>query len=83
MNQINTQKAQESEESKKSNAGSKEFNEICSADTFQNLLKADLHMHSGEDKLDRVPYSAKTFIDKLHDNKFDVISFSFHDQAFY
>lgn len=55
---------------------------ICLEDTNSGL-KTDLHMHTKEDKLDRVPYSGKDLIDKLSEKGFEVISFSFHDQAFY
>ena len=47
------------------------------------MLKAQLHIHSKEDKVDTLDYSAKEVIDKAVKLKFDVISFTFHDYLFY
>lgn len=41
-------------------------------------LKADLHIHTAEDPLDRVRYSAKELISKAADEGFDVISITNH-----
>jgi predicted metal-dependent phosphoesterase TrpH len=46
----------------------------------QRPLKADLHLHTAEDPLDRVRYSAKELISKAADANFDVISITNHHQ---
>ena len=46
----------------------------------QRPLKADLHLHTAEDPLDRVRYSAKELISKAADENFDVISITNHHQ---
>ncbi len=46
------------------------------------MLKADMHMHSREDKRDVVDYTAKELIDRLASLNFNVMSFTFHDQSF-
>jgi len=43
-------------------------------------LKADLHLHTAEDPLDRVRYTAKELISKAADQDFDVISITNHHQ---
>ena len=43
-------------------------------------LKADLHLHTAEDPLDRVRYTAKELISKAAHEKFDVISITNHHQ---
>jgi len=43
-------------------------------------LKADLHLHTAEDPLDRVRYTAKELISKAADQGFDVISITNHHQ---
>jgi hypothetical protein len=43
-------------------------------------LKADLHLHTAEDPLDRVRYTAKELILKAADQGFDVISITNHQQ---
>ncbi len=43
-------------------------------------LKADLHLHTAEDPLDRVRYTAKELISKAADDDFDVISITNHNQ---
>src|SRR4030042_1574725 len=43
-------------------------------------LKADLHLHTAEDPLDRVRYTAKELISKAADERFDVISITNHHQ---
>ena len=43
-------------------------------------LKADLHLHTAEDPLDRVRYTAKELISKAADEGFDVISITNHHQ---
>ncbi|MGE5254902.1 MAG: hypothetical protein ACM3N7_13120, partial [Planctomycetaceae bacterium] len=44
-------------------------------------LKADLHLHTAEDPLDRVRYTAKELIAKAADECFDVISITNHQQV--
>jgi hypothetical protein len=44
------------------------------------LLKADLHLHTAEDPLDDVRYTAKELITKAADEGFDVISITNHHQ---
>lgn len=46
------------------------------------MLKADMHMHSKEDKKDMVGYTAKELVDHLASLNFDVMAFTFHDQSF-
>ncbi len=41
-------------------------------------LKVDLHLHTAEDPLDRVTYSAEELIDRASDEGFDVISITNH-----
>jgi hypothetical protein len=43
-------------------------------------LKADLHLHTAEDPLDRVRYTANELISKAADEGFDVISITNHHQ---
>lgn len=43
------------------------------------MLKVDLHIHSKEDKIDDIGYSAKQIIDKAARLKFDVLAFTLHD----
>ncbi len=43
-------------------------------------LKVDLHLHTAEDPLDRVNYSAEELIDKAADEGFDVISITNHNR---
>ena len=43
-------------------------------------LKTDLHLHTAEDPLDRVRYTAKELISKAAKEKFDVISITNHHQ---
>lgn len=47
------------------------------------MLKAQLHIHSKEDKRDHLNYTAKDVIDKASKLGFNVISFTFHDVLFY
>jgi len=46
----------------------------------QRPLKADLHLHTAEDPLDRVRYTAKELISKAADQNYDVISITNHHQ---
>lgn len=41
-------------------------------------LKVDLHIHTGEDPLDRVPYSAYEMIQKAFEEGFDVLAITNH-----
>jgi len=43
-------------------------------------LKADLHLHTAEDPLDRVRYTARELISKAADESFDVISITNHNR---
>jgi predicted metal-dependent phosphoesterase TrpH len=43
-------------------------------------LKTDLHLHTAEDPLDRIRYTAKELISKAADEGFEVISITNHDQ---
>jgi hypothetical protein len=43
-------------------------------------LKADLHLHTAEDPLDRVRYTAKDLISKAADEGFDAISITNHNR---
>ena len=47
------------------------------------MLKAQLHIHSGEDPQDGLHYKAKDVIDMAKKLNFDVISFTFHNTLFY
>ena len=44
-------------------------------------LKADLHLHTAEDPLDRIRYTAKDLISKAAEEGFDVISITNHHQV--
>jgi hypothetical protein len=44
-------------------------------------LKADLHLHTAEDPLDRIRYTAKELISKAADEHFDVISITNHHRV--
>lgn len=44
-------------------------------------LKADFHLHTGEDPLDRVRYTGKDLISKAADEGFDVISITNHHRV--
>lgn len=44
-------------------------------------LKCDFHMHSGEDQLDFITYSARDLIEKAAALRFDVLAFTFHGQV--
>jgi predicted metal-dependent phosphoesterase TrpH len=43
-------------------------------------LKADLHLHTADDPLDRIRHTAKELISKAADENFDVISITNHQQ---
>ena len=48
------------------------------------MLKAQLHSHSMEDRMDGcLKYSAKGLIDDVTSKGFEVLAFTFHDQFFY
>lgn len=47
------------------------------------MLKADLHLHAGEDAVDNISYSAIQLIDEAKRRKFDVLSFTFHYRVFF
>jgi predicted metal-dependent phosphoesterase TrpH len=49
-------------------------------ETLKKALKADLHLHTAEDPVDRVGYTAKELIVKAADEGFDVISITNHQQ---
>src|SRR5512139_2457420 len=44
-------------------------------------LKADLHLHTAEDPLDRIRYTAKELISKAADEGFDVLSITNHHRV--
>jgi DNA polymerase III alpha subunit (gram-positive type) len=43
-------------------------------------LKADLHLHTAEDPVDRVGYTAQDLIAKAADEDFEIISITNHQQ---
>ncbi|MBC8495370.1 PHP domain-containing protein [archaeon] len=47
------------------------------------MLKADLHLHAGEDKCHNIKYSSKDLIDRAASLGFEVLAFTFHDQTSY
>ena len=48
------------------------------------MLKAQLHAHSKEDKVDQcLKYDAKELIDRVSSLGFEVLAFTFHDHLFY
>ena len=47
------------------------------------MLKADLHLHAGEDKEDKLRYSSKDLIKLAEKYKFNVLSLTFHNQFYY
>lgn len=46
------------------------------------MLKADLHLHTREDKQDAVNYTVKELIDHMASKSFSVIALTFHDQSY-
>jgi len=50
---------------------------ICNIETLKPL-KADLHLHTAEDPLDRIRYTSKELISKAADEGFDVLSITNH-----
>jgi predicted metal-dependent phosphoesterase TrpH len=44
------------------------------------LLKAELHTHSSEDPVDRIPYDARTLIDRASALGFAVLAITLHDR---
>jgi predicted metal-dependent phosphoesterase TrpH len=53
---------------------------ITSGVKSQRPLKVDLHLHTADDPLDRISYSAKDIIVRAADEEFDVISITNHDR---
>lgn len=47
------------------------------------MLKADLHLHAGEDKCRKLKYSSKELIDHASKKGFEVLSLTFHRDLFY
>jgi len=47
------------------------------------MLKADLHLHAGEDKCHRIKYSSKDLIYLAAEKGFEVLALTFHDQISY
>ena len=47
------------------------------------MLKADFHLHAGEDKEDRIRYSAKDLVRLASKKGYEILSFTFHNQFFY
>jgi predicted metal-dependent phosphoesterase TrpH len=44
------------------------------------VLKADLHTHSGEDPIDRIPYDARTLIDRASALGYGALAITLHDR---
>jgi predicted metal-dependent phosphoesterase TrpH len=44
-----------------------------------SLLKVDLHLHSGEDPVDRINYDAIALIDRAAELEFDALAITLHD----
>ena len=44
------------------------------------VLKADLHTHSSEDPIDRIPYDARTLIDRASALGYAVLAITLHDR---
>ncbi len=47
------------------------------------MLKADLHLHAGEDKFHKLGYSSKELIDLAAQQGFEVLALTFHKDVFY
>ncbi|MBC8500671.1 MAG: PHP domain-containing protein [Nanoarchaeota archaeon] len=47
------------------------------------MLKADLHLHAGEDKTHKLKYSSKELIDHAAKLGFEVLAFTLHKDVFY
>jgi len=47
------------------------------------MLKADLHLHAGEDRTQKLKYSSKELIDHAAKLGFEVLAFTFHRDVFY
>ena len=43
------------------------------------VLKADLHIHTGDDPVDRIPYSTLELIDRAAVLGYDVLAITLHD----
>ncbi len=46
------------------------------------MLKADLHIHTGEDPIDQMAHSATDLIDRAADLGFDALAITLHDSQF-
>jgi predicted metal-dependent phosphoesterase TrpH len=46
------------------------------------VLKVDLHLHTGDDPLDRIPYSAADLVDRAAGLGFDALAITLHDHQF-
>ena len=46
------------------------------------MLKVDLHLHTGDDPLDRIPYTAAALVDRAADRGFGAIAITLHDAQF-
>jgi len=48
---------------------------------FSPMLKAQLHIHTKEDPIDNIDYTAKQLIDHAAQQNFDVLAFTCHDKV--
>ena len=47
-----------------------------------SLLKAEMHTHSSEDKLDHNTFSAYDLIDRANNLKYSVVALTFHEKVY-
>jgi len=47
------------------------------------MLKADIHLHAGEDQLHKLSYSSKELIDHASRKGFEVLALTFHRDIFF
>jgi predicted metal-dependent phosphoesterase TrpH len=47
-----------------------------------DVLKVDLHLHTAEDPIDRISYSAFDLVSAAADRGFDALAITLHDRQF-
>ena len=52
------------------------------ADSALDWVKSDLHLHTSEDPLDEIDYTASELLDRAHEAGFRVLAITLHDKVF-
>ena len=52
------------------------------ADSSFDWVKSDLHLHTAEDPLDEIDYTASELLDRAHADGFQVLAITLHDKVF-